>query len=121
MNDVTKNEKLQLIEMAHQWTEEFYGKRKILPCGGKIHLEDCFTKDEGNIIFWFDILMENNKTHSSIVSLSQTDSDVSNREITKNENSNREFTDKLFTDRNIDLLIVTLIFFLTYILISHTI
>jgi len=49
------NTQLRLVDIA----KEKYGA--IYPCGGTRGWEDCFTRCQGRVIFWFN--SEDNSTH----------------------------------------------------------
>lgn len=52
----------KMIQESRDKVLNDYGTTKIHPCGNKRSLDECFTIDESNIIFWYNVKVHDGMT-----------------------------------------------------------
>ncbi len=55
MKRIPQDIKTKMIQESIDTVAKTYGTAEIFPCGNKLTLDDCFTIDDNNIIFWYNI------------------------------------------------------------------
>jgi hypothetical protein len=62
MKRISDEIKQKMIQEARDRAFEQYGETEIFPAGSKATLDDSFTIDENNIIFWYNVRVDNGMT-----------------------------------------------------------